>query len=264
MPAPVRLLLPVLCLLAPACGGLDDQRVRELWAEKGFGSRADGVADYENFVASGDGVVFLVDPVAMKMPGAEQLFLLSRPQQVGIDGTISVPYVGSVPVLGKTEAELTALVRDQLQPLFTFEIELQARIINRGKAFYAIGEFVRKGRIPMQKGDITLIEAVTTLGVTPMGNVGKVRVIYPDAQDPLVVTVNVREMMYYGHTGPNVPIHNNTILYMPPTFLGGISRFLERILLPLRASVGALFGLARIRASYDILTGDSDRIFFRF
>lgn len=59
----------------------------------------------------------------------EQLGLLADAQRVGRDGTIFVPYVGHLMVLGRTQDELAAMVRAVLQPLFTFEIQLHARFL---------------------------------------------------------------------------------------------------------------------------------------
>jgi len=259
-------LLTVLGVLLASCGGIEDKRLRELLAEKGFGSRADGNATFVNYLTSGDGVIFDLNPNLATRQSAERLFILSRPQQVGIDGTIFIPYVGPVQVLGLTEQQLTALVRGLLGPLFNFDVSLNARIIDRGKAFYAFGEVTKRGRIPMTKGDLTVLEVVSGIGWTPMANLGRIRVVYPDAQNPVVATVNLREIVMTGYTTWNLPVYNNTIIYIPPTILGGIARFLERVLSPLRAGVGALLGLAQIRTSYEVLQGDQqgNNLFFRF
>lgn len=263
---PFHLLLALVGLVLASCGGIEDKRLRELLAEKGFGSRADGNATFVNYVAGGDGVIFDLNPQLTQVPTAERLFVLARPQQVGIDGTIYVPYVGSVQVLGLTEQQITALVRGLLEPLFAFEVSMNARIIDRGKAFYAFGEVGRRGRHTMTKGDLTVLEVVATLGWTPLANLGRVRVVYPDAQQPLVAVVNLREIVMTGYTTWNLPVYNNTIIYIPPTILGGIARFIERILSPLRAGVGALLGLAQIRTSYEVLQGNQagGNLFFRF
>jgi hypothetical protein len=238
-----------------ACTSVEEKRIRELLNEKGFGTRAQGNATFENYVTGGDLVTFLVDPTVLYSPGAEQLALLQAPQPVSIDGTILIPYIGPVQVLGLTERQLTALVTSQLGALFTHEIDIQARIMNAGKAYYAFGEFIAKGRIPMAKGDITALEAIATLGWTTFANVGRLRVVKPDAENPLVIEVNVREIIMTGNTAYNVPIYDNDILYLPPTFFGALARFLERLLAPFAIAVNVLFGAASVRSSYDVLTG---------
>ena len=264
---PGRLALLVLACAMSACVPVEEKRIRELLNEKGFGTRAQGVATYENYIGGGDRIVFLVDPTLLVQPGYEQLALLTQPQLVGIDGTIHIPYVGNVPVLGLTEREVESLVQEQLQGLFTQPITLTARIALSDKAFYSFGETVRNGRIPMRKGDLTFLEAVATVKWTPLANLGRARLIRPDAQNPLVVEINLRELILTGNTTYNVLLQDNDIIYLPPTLIGVITRFIEKLLQPLNVIVNGLFGLARARTSIEVLTNDQflgQRGFFGF
>jgi len=253
--------LLLLALLA-SCSNYEEKRIRQLLNEKGFGSRAEGRAPMEHYVAGGDGVVFLVDPSVLASPGAERLVMLTGVQQVGLDGTILLPYIGPVMVLGLTERELKRLVESQLDPLFNIDIRVEVRIVDFGKAFYAWGEVGMKGRIVYPKADLTLLEAITMIFPTPLANMGRVRLIKPDAENPLVVEVNVREMIMTGDMTYNLPIEENDFIYIPPTWIGSVSRFIEKLLQPLAIVVQTLFGLATIRASYDYLRGEGDGAFF--
>ena len=260
------LLLLLLCGLA-SCANYEDKRIRQLLNEKGFGTRAEGRASLENYVSGGDGVVFLVDPSVLMTPGAERLVLLTQLQRVGLDGTILLPYVGPVMVLGLTERQLKQLVESQLAAFFNIDIQVTPRILDRGKHFFAFGEAMLKGRVPYFKADLTLLEAVTYIKPTSLANMGKVRLIKPDAENPLVIVVNVREMIMTGNMRYNVPLDENDFLYLPPTWLGGMARFIEKLLQPLNVAVQSMFGLARIQYSYDILQGDASLrggSFFRY
>ena len=260
------LLILLLCGLT-SCANYEDKRIRQLLNEKGFGTRAQGKASLENYVSGGDGVVFLVDPSVLVMPGAERLVLLTQLQKVGIDGTILLPYVGPVMVLGLTERELKRLVESQLAAFFNVDIQVTPRILDRGKHFFAFGEVLQKGRVPYFKADLNLLEAVTYVRPTSLANMGRVRLIKPDADNPFVVTVNIRDMIMTGNTRYNFPIDENDFLYLPPTWLGGLSRFIEKLLQPLNVAVQSMFGLARIQYSYDILQGDANMrggSFFRY
>ena len=214
-------------------------------AREGLRSRAEGVATEENFVTAGDLVAFIVDPGVYQQPDAAQLYLLTQPQALNLDGTILVPYIGPVSVLGLTERELSSLVRNLLSPLFAFELDIQARIRDSGKKFYVFGEMSLRGPVPLRNGDLTLIEAVSSVGWTPLANLGRVQLIRPDAENPLVVTINFWEMIWTGDTTYNLRIQNNDFIYMPPTVLGAISRFIERILAPLNAVVQSLLAWRR-------------------
>jgi hypothetical protein len=256
------------CLLAAACGSYEEKRVRELMNEKGFGSRAEGNATVENYVAGGDVVMFLMTPPAYTDAAMERLLLLMQPQRVTIDGKILIPYVGPVDVLGKTEAELASLVKNLLRPVFNFEIDLQARIQVDNKNIYAFGEVGRKGVIPIALlggSDVTLIKAVSLIQWTQLANLGRVYLIRPDAEHPLVVEVNFHEMITTGYMQRNFRIRENDIIYIPPTFLGMIARILERLFAPLAVATRALWGVANIRMAYDYAYGGGGNpIFLRF
>jgi len=256
-----RLLLVCLATLA-SCGSYEDKRIREMKHGKGFGSRANGNATHENYLGGFDVVQFIVPPEVLLMPGAEQLAALGVPQPVNIDGTIYVPLIGPVYALGKTEAELAALVRTQLRTVLQFDVDLQARV--RGtKFFYAIGEVRVKGPIAMT-ADMTLIDAMFRSGWTDLANLGRVYLIRPDAEHPLVVDVNLREMLTTGYTASNFQIRERDILYVPPTFLGLVARLLQRLFQPVALAVRTMLGAAQITFAYDALTGKSNRLFFRF
>ena len=256
------LLLIFVCSFA-SCTAYEELRIRQLLNEKGFGTRAEGNATVENYLAGGDGVVFVLSGGTLTIPGAQRLALLTRVQLVGLDGTILLPYVGPIPVLGLTEQQLERLVESSLAGLFAEEIQLQARIVDRQKAFYAFGEVGRKGRLPYRKADFTLFEAIASLAPTRLANLGRVRLIKPDAEDPLVIDVNVREMIITGNTRYNAPVEVNDIIYVPATWIGGFARFIEKLLQPLNVAVRSMLGLARIKASYDVLTGESS-FYFRY
>ena len=254
-------------LLLGACGGVEDKRIRELLNEKGFGTRSQGIATLENYVTGGDAVVFFLEPTMLVQPGYEQLVLLTRPQQIGIDGTILVPYIGNVMILGLTERELEDLIQEQLQGLYREPVQVTARILNLGKAFYVFGEALRKGRMPLAKADLTILEAVSTVGTTGLANIGRIQLIRPDAQNPMVMEVNFREMVLTGRTVYNVLIQDNDIIYIPPTVLGMLTRFIQKLLTPIQLTARTLFSITTAEFAYDRAFGNATgrgNFFFRF
>ena len=78
--------------------------------------------------------------------------------------------------------------------------------------------------------------------MTPLANLGRVKVIKPDAQNPLVLVVNVREMIETGVTTFNVRIDDNDIIY---THVGDILIALN----PFK-SIDHLYGEATSRMFY--------------
>lgn len=255
--------LIVACVLLAACGSYEEKRIREAMVEKGFGSRAQGDARFENYVAGGDTITFLLPSAALGSPDTERLATLQATQPVRVDGTILIPYLGPLYVLGMTEAQLSALVKNQLRPLFQKEIDVQAVIAGRSKFFYALGETGRKGPIDLEP-DLTIWRAMFLVGWTGLANLGRVQIIRPDAENPLVFEVNAREMYLSGFTNRNFSIRENDLIYVPPTFLGLIARLLQRVLEPVSVAVNTMLGIARIQNAYDVVTGETNRIYFRF
>lgn len=253
----------LLLLSLTACTSFEEKRILQLYHEKGFGTRADGDATREDYVGGLDTIQFLFDQAELLRPGRERLIELTAAQPVGLDGTVFVPYVGPVYVLGKTEAELSGLVQTQLNAVFSEPIDLQVRIILSRKFFYAVGEVARKGPIEMTP-DLTFIHAMFTARWTNFANLGRIYLIRPDAEAPLVVDINFREMVTSGRTAANFRIRENDILYVPPTVLGIIGRLLQRVTEPVGLAVRTMFGIAQVRTSYEVVTGEREQLFFRF
>ena len=247
-----------------SCGSYEDKRIRELLQEKGFGSRAVGEATRENYIGGSDLVQFLFAPDLLANPALVRLAELTAPQPVAIDGTIFVPYVGAVYVLGKTELEAAELVSQQLRAAgVNFDLELQARIRVSRKIFYAVGESGRKVPVDMVP-DLTFFDAMFIISWTPLANLGRIWLIRPDAEHPLVIDINFREMVTTGLMVANVPIRERDILYVPPTFLGMVARLLQRLLEPVGLAVRTLIGAAQAQSAYEVLTGNRDATYFRF
>lgn len=150
-----------------------------------------------------------------------------------------------------------------MRGLFKFELDLQARIVISNKCFYAIGEVGLKGRHLLET-DMTLWDALITVQWTNLANLGRVMLIRPDAEHPLVVDVNVRDMFTGGATAPNIRLRERDTIYVPPTALGMLARILQRLLEPVALAVQTIVGAARVQVSYDVLTGRQADGFFRF
>jgi hypothetical protein len=257
------ILAGTLVLCFASCGSYEDKRIRELLQEKGFGSRASGDATRENYIGGADKVMFLMEPAALVDPQFARLAELSVAQPPALDGTIFVPYVGPVYVLGMTELEVAALVNKQLRMQGFGDLGLQARIVGGVKFFYAVGETSSKGPIELRT-DMTFFDAMFRVGWTGLANLGRVYLIKPDAEHPLVIDINFREMITTGLTTANIPMRERDIIYVPPTFLGLIARLLERLLAPIGLAVQSVIGIAEVQSAFDYLSGASNYYYFRY
>jgi hypothetical protein len=77
-----------------------------------------------------------------------------------------------------------------------------------------------------------------------------------DPKNPLVVTFNMRDMGLEGYSTYNINVREYDIIYVPPTFLGMISRFIEKLFAPLTSVINAIFQWTTIRYQWGVFTGD--------
>ena len=63
-------------------------------------------------------------------------------------------------------------------------------------------------------------------------------------------------MVLTGNMTHNVLLQNNDIIYIPPTFFGLLTRFVEKLLEPVNVIVRALFGFASIETAYRSIVDD--------
>ncbi len=75
----------------------------------------------------------LIDAAVLEQPGGEHLAVLTKPQAIGLDDTILVPYVGSVHVEELRTSELELLLQKQLGAFFSIDLQIQVRASREGK-----------------------------------------------------------------------------------------------------------------------------------
>jgi protein involved in polysaccharide export with SLBB domain len=230
------------CLLAlfalTACKSSPDKRILQHLNTEGFGKRYTGNAEEANYVTIGDQIT-ITDLYHEE---------LTVTQRVDIDGTVVLPEIGAVHVAGMTRTELEAFLLEKYAPFYE-QLDIKARLTARGKRYFIFGEVRADGERPFN-GDLTVFEAVTEAVPDELtANLGRVKLIRPDPVDPLVIYVNLDQMVRNGDSTFNVHVQENDIIYVPPTFLGQIGLFLRALITPitavLREITSALSGFYR-------------------
>jgi len=80
------------------------------------------------------------------------------------DGTIFYPYVGIVPVTGKTTREVRAILAQRLAKVIE-KVQIDVRVISyRSKRVYLVGEVNKPGQQPITDIPMTVLEAVSLAG----------------------------------------------------------------------------------------------------
>jgi len=222
------LVLLTLCLLT-ACNSYPDKRLLQYLNTDGFGKRYTGNAEEENYVTIGDRIT-ITDSFNADL---EDLTM-----KVDIDGTVLLPELGAVHVAGLTRTEIEALLREKYSPVYT-ELDPMVSITTNGKKYFIFGEVAAEGEQNF-RGDLTVFEAVR--GADPLlssANLGRVRLIRPDPKDPLIIYVDIEDMMS-GDSTFNVKVQELDIIYVPPTIVAQFGYFLENLVFPIKQVVSGL------------------------
>lgn len=216
------ILLGVLMVSFGSCNSAPDKRLLQYLNQEGFGNSYVGNAEEENYVAIGD-TVEVEDTLHRTEIRATQV--------VDIDGTILVPLAGAVHVAGYTRSELEAFLTEKYSSFYG-ETDIQVRIRTRGKNYFIFGEVNNDGSQEFP-GDLTVFEAVMRAQPNDQSaNLGRVRLVRPDPVDPMVVTINVGDMILTGDSTFNVHVRERDIILVPPTFLAQLAYFINDLLFP--------------------------------
>ena len=226
----VRLL--ALLLLVGLVGCLTsspDKRVLQYLNTDGFGKRYTGNAEEENWVTIGDQVTF-ADTYNAELKGSGR---------VEIDGTIMVPEAGPVHVAGLTRSEIEGLLTQKLSPYYT-QTDIKVQVGAQSKVYYVVGEVGAQGARPFP-GDLTILEAVLAAGVPQYtANLGRVQLIRADPRDPMIIEVDITEMLKTGDSSFNVHVQELDILYVPPTILKQVADFISSLIVPFTSTLSSV------------------------
>jgi protein involved in polysaccharide export with SLBB domain len=221
----VTLGLALLAAFAPsACSSTQpDKRLLQYLNDSGFGNRYTGNAEEQNYVTIGDAIA-ISDPYHPEI-GTVEL--------VDIDGTIVLPELGAVHVAGMTRDALEAFLLQKYTPYYE-ELDISVKIRSTtGKFFFVFGEVSRQGAQPFP-GDLTVFQAVMAANPNQRtANLGRVRVIRADPRDPVVIPVNLGEIISSGDSTFNILLQERDIVYVPPTMLAQLGYFLSDLIFPI-------------------------------
>jgi len=205
-----------------ACQSSPDKRILQYLNTEGFGKRYSGNVEDENYVTIGD-QISINDAYHAELRVTDT---------VDIDGTLILPELGAVAVAGFTRTELEAFLTEKFSPYFE-QLDISVKINAQGKQYFIFGEVGREGAQQFP-GDLTIFEAVMEAGPTDdSANLGRVRLIRADPRDPLIIMVNVAEMLRTGDSTYNVLVRENDIIFVPPTFMARLGTFIRGLINPI-------------------------------
>lgn len=226
----VRGMLLLALVFLCACNAYPDKRQLQYLNTEGFGNRYTGNAEEENYVTIGD-TLGITDAYHDKELGLNT--------EVDIDGTVLLPELGAVPVAGLTRSEIEALLMEKYSAYYDL-LDIRVKIETAGKKFFIFGEVQAEGERQFP-GDLTVFEAVMdAVPIRETANLGRVRLLRTDPRDPLVLTLDLSEIMETGDSTFNIHIQERDIIFVPPTMLAQFGYFLDTLLFPVKLVISGL------------------------
>jgi polysaccharide export outer membrane protein len=130
---------------------------------------------------------------------------------IGTDGTISFPLVGSIVANGLTAAELTAVIREKLTAVI-IEPEVNVQVLrNNSKKYTILGGCGRTGEFPLV-GEVTVLDALANCGgFKEFANLKKIYVLRGSKQ----LKFNYRDVIRGKNMDQNVTLENGDRIVVP-------------------------------------------------
>jgi polysaccharide biosynthesis/export protein len=159
------------------------------------------------------------DQLQLNMYGQTDLF--TGPSTVLVDGTISLPFVGQVPVAGKTVTEVEATVTERYKRYFKRPYVTIVLVKPRQLTLAASGEVVKPGTYPF--AGIDQIPTVSQLlklsgGVTPSADLRNVQVRrsrFGESGSYENISVNLMKLIQEGDISQDIRMRDGDIVFVP-------------------------------------------------
>lgn len=133
-------------------------------------------------------------------------------QQVGEDGMMYYPYVGSIRAAGKTTAELRREITSALAE-FIQDPQLDVRVIaHRSQKVYVVGEVLQPGVLPLNDLPLLVVDAINLAGgLTPEAYKGGVNV----SRGGRVYEIDLRALYDHADSRQNLVLQDGDIVNVP-------------------------------------------------
>lgn len=131
------------------------------------------------------------------------------------NGTIDFPFVGELPVAGKTTSEIKKEVHERLsRTLDSFSLQ----VLLANSSFTILGEVRSPGQYPMNRDQITLYEAIAMAGdITGFGKRNQLRIVRPTHEGSTTLIVDLTDKNVID--SQRYFIYPNDLIYVEPMLI---------------------------------------------
>lgn len=156
--------------------------------------------------------------------------LTAKGEDIGLlvtqKGTVRLPLIGSIELIGLTEDEATAKLIEQYKlyiknPYVTTEIKNQRVVV--------IGEVKKPGVVSVTNGTMNVVEAIAQSGdLTDLAARDNIKIIRGDLRNPTVRTIDLANIVALNDA--SLLLRPNDIIYVQPRDLKGYNKAFDEIM----------------------------------
>jgi polysaccharide export outer membrane protein len=168
--------------------------------------------------AQGRDPAYHVGPRDLISVHVDEAASLNGDRRVSESGTVNLPVLGDVPVLGKTSPEIAQLLKKLLEDKYMQRASVDVQVIEfRSRPISVIGAVKQPGNLPFS-GRWTLLEALTAAGGLTE-NHSNVAYVLRRADNGLSdqVAIDLDDLLVRGNQNVNIPIFANDLINVPVT-----------------------------------------------
>jgi polysaccharide export outer membrane protein len=158
-------------------------------------------------------VKYIVDevPVSNTTSGGSTGTGTGQTFQVDDDGTVALPVIGHVALVGLTRSEAAKLIEGLYRKSLLKDPIIELKIVNLKVTL--LGEIKGQGNYPLTKDRTTLVEMIGTAGgLTEKANETNIQIIRGDQVNPQVTVINLRNIQSIND--PRAILQNGDIIYI--------------------------------------------------
>lgn len=171
------------------------------------------IGNYDYHIGKGDVLsVIVYGHPELTIPAGGERSAAETGNTVHSDGTIFYPFIGRIPVVGRTVREVRDIIARGLEPYVAMpQVEVQVAQYNSQKV-NVTGAVGKPGPLPIRNVPLTVLDAINLSGgLAEHANWHDVRL----TRDGEEIRLSMHAMLNRGHLGQNLVLRDGDVLHVP-------------------------------------------------